>query len=311
MSRGLTPRDPAPGEPLKIVGPDSGPPVLTMRADGGRVVVEYDRERVDDVARALFDAFDNLAVRAEVQARADERERAALDLAEWGVGLCLDGDGRHLVGEAARVVRGGAGKPLGLTAPCVLCVGGTVFADDEMLGHLQRSHPDHPCVAACDYRSSLCQHGLCAAFPGRCRLVCKWCRARCAHDCHRTPVADVMAWAATQTGERYEFGRHAPTEQPVSLVREGEPPTGVAPPEVGLLTSAEHRAMTLTGELFDLLCEIAADGEARQGDLGELAGHIHDIQHTVLSQAAGRAYPGVYRLMGGNPAVVRYGVAGP
>jgi hypothetical protein len=68
-----------------------------------------------------------------------------------------------------------------------------------------------------------------------------------------------------------------------------------------LLTEAEHRAMGFTVDLWHALCRIADDGPAREGDLAELCAHIHAIQRTILAQAAGRAYPDRYRLLGGHP----------
>lgn len=65
------------------------------------------------------------------------------------------------------------------------------------------------------------------------------------------------------------------------------------------LTDDEHRAMTLTVDLATLLAEIISDGEARTSDYAELAAHLHVIQNAVLAQAAARAYPGRYRLLGG------------
>lgn len=71
------------------------------------------------------------------------------------------------------------------------------------------------------------------------------------------------------------------------------------------LTQHEHRAMELTAELWNLICqEIAQDGRSRTGDLGEIANHIHGIQRAILAQAAARAYPDRYRLMGGELAYV-------
>lgn len=69
----------------------------------------------------------------------------------------------------------------------------------------------------------------------------------------------------------------------------------------GLLTPDEHRAVAMAGELWGLLCQITTDGLARSGDLQELIAHIHAIQRTVLKQAAARAYPELYRLLGGDP----------
>lgn len=69
----------------------------------------------------------------------------------------------------------------------------------------------------------------------------------------------------------------------------------------GLLTAAEHDAIAMTAELWALLCAITTDGPARQGDLAELIFHVHGIQRAVLKQAAARAYPELYRLLGGDP----------
>lgn len=67
----------------------------------------------------------------------------------------------------------------------------------------------------------------------------------------------------------------------------------------GTLTDAEHRAMALTADLWNLLArEVVGYNTSRGGDLRELGAHIHAIQHAVLSQAAARAYPDRYRLLG-------------
>lgn len=83
------------------------------------------------------------------------------------------------------------------------------------------------------------------------------------------------------------------------------PPARPAPPSEaassdGALTDAEHRAMALSAELWNLLAmEVVGAGRSRDGDLRELVGHVHAIQHAVLSQAGARAYPDRYRLLGG------------
>lgn len=69
-----------------------------------------------------------------------------------------------------------------------------------------------------------------------------------------------------------------------------------------LLTDAEHAAITKAGSLMGDLAAIAADGAARDGDLREVMFHVHGIQRAVLKNAAARAYPDLYRLLGGNPA---------
>lgn len=71
--------------------------------------------------------------------------------------------------------------------------------------------------------------------------------------------------------------------------------TEATPP---FLTPAEHQAVDLTGQLWNLLVSIVGDDPARKGDLRELSVHVHGIQNAVLAQAAARAYPGRYRLLG-------------
>lgn len=69
-------------------------------------------------------------------------------------------------------------------------------------------------------------------------------------------------------------------------------------PDLGLLTSEEQDALALTAELHKAMCGIAGDGPSRDNDLWESVLHIHAIQNMILAQAAGRAYPDRYRLMG-------------
>lgn len=66
-----------------------------------------------------------------------------------------------------------------------------------------------------------------------------------------------------------------------------------------LLTDAEQRAMDLTADLMKLLSsKIISSGPTRSQDLNEAALRIHAIQHMIMSQAAARAYPDTYRLLG-------------
>jgi hypothetical protein len=65
------------------------------------------------------------------------------------------------------------------------------------------------------------------------------------------------------------------------------------------LTKAEQHAMDLTAELMGILSrEIIGDGPARAQDLNEAALRIHSIQHMIMAQAAARAHPDLYRLLG-------------
>ena len=65
-----------------------------------------------------------------------------------------------------------------------------------------------------------------------------------------------------------------------------------------LLTEKERAAIQRAGELYQLLEEIVAVDRNRWHDLAELAAHVHAIQHAVMAQAAARAYPDLYRLLG-------------
>lgn len=69
------------------------------------------------------------------------------------------------------------------------------------------------------------------------------------------------------------------------------------------LTPEEHQALQLTADLWNLLNRIVGNDRSRAGDLAEVASHIHNIQHAVLAQAAARAYPDRYRLLGGTVTI--------
>jgi hypothetical protein len=70
-------------------------------------------------------------------------------------------------------------------------------------------------------------------------------------------------------------------------------------PAAELLTADEHRAMELTAELVNLMARaVISYGDSRHGDIQELVEHIHGIQNMILAQAAARAYPDRYRLLG-------------
>lgn len=65
-----------------------------------------------------------------------------------------------------------------------------------------------------------------------------------------------------------------------------------------LLTEDEHRAIALAGELMNLLRSIVGDGPHALAELAELVPPVHVIQRAVMKQAAARAYPDRYRLLG-------------
>ncbi len=64
-----------------------------------------------------------------------------------------------------------------------------------------------------------------------------------------------------------------------------------------LMTELEHSTVDLLGMVYTNIVEIAKDSKV-PGDLEEVASRIHDLQHMVMAQAAARAYPDRYRLLG-------------
>lgn len=65
------------------------------------------------------------------------------------------------------------------------------------------------------------------------------------------------------------------------------------------LSPAEHRAMELTAELVGVVCmEIIGNGETRSHDISEFVAQVHVIQKSIMGQAAARAHPQMYRLLG-------------
>lgn len=69
-----------------------------------------------------------------------------------------------------------------------------------------------------------------------------------------------------------------------------------------LLTDHELKVMDLTTEIFNTMVQhVIARGPTHRGDVEELAFRIHAIQHMVMAQAAARAYPRRFRLLGGVP----------
>jgi hypothetical protein len=99
--------------------------------------------------------------------------------------------------------------------------------------------------------------------------------------------------------ERFDaYERKRAGEQVKAQLRRGE--RAVCEPTGELLTAAEHHAMDLTVELVNLVCrDIVGHGRTRTGDINELVGDVHAVQRTILKQAAARAYPDRYRLLGG------------
>lgn len=69
-------------------------------------------------------------------------------------------------------------------------------------------------------------------------------------------------------------------------------------PECTLLTDDEHEVLRLSGELASKARRIIGNGPQANNDGQELVIHIHGVQHMILRNAAARAYPDLYRLLG-------------
>jgi hypothetical protein len=77
------------------------------------------------------------------------------------------------------------------------------------------------------------------------------------------------------------------------------PPLAAPAGTAELLTGDEREAVRQAGLLHQLISKrIIAHGPARDEDITELTTAIHVIQRMVMGQAAARAYPGRYRLLG-------------
>jgi len=65
-----------------------------------------------------------------------------------------------------------------------------------------------------------------------------------------------------------------------------------------LLTIEEQSLVRALGDIWGDFCQVVDRGPTRDADLQEIVHHIHALQHKVLAQAAARAYPNNYRLLG-------------
>ena len=75
-------------------------------------------------------------------------------------------------------------------------------------------------------------------------------------------------------------------------------PTPVLPP--AYLTDLEFQALDMTSDLTNLVIHrIIGNSPSRQPDVDEFVFHIHAIQKMLMGQAAARAYPTPFRLLGG------------
>lgn len=65
-----------------------------------------------------------------------------------------------------------------------------------------------------------------------------------------------------------------------------------------LLSPLEHKVIADLGQTWNDICQIVGGSSTRNGDLNEAVHHIHALQKMIMGQAASRAYPSSYRLLG-------------
>lgn len=71
------------------------------------------------------------------------------------------------------------------------------------------------------------------------------------------------------------------------------------PTKTPMLTSKEHRIIEILAELANDFSDIMGNHQgACEVDMREVGMHIHALQEKVMAQAASRAYPNLYRLLG-------------
>jgi hypothetical protein len=67
---------------------------------------------------------------------------------------------------------------------------------------------------------------------------------------------------------------------------------------MNLLTELEEATVTKLGNIAGDFSEIIGTGLTRKEDYREVVFLIHQLQNIIMAQAAGRAYPAKYRLLG-------------
>jgi hypothetical protein len=109
----------------------------------------------------------------------------------------------------------------------------------------------------------------------------------------------IVGWVRWDGDEYHDFIYQ--TEDPLPSTVGSRMANGYLPLYVGnqvLLTDDELQAMDISAELANLVGRIVGDGRTRQADLREAVHHIHALQHSIMAQAAARAYPKKFRLLG-------------
>lgn len=68
------------------------------------------------------------------------------------------------------------------------------------------------------------------------------------------------------------------------------------------ITEQEREIISLLARIYNLFGEVTAAGPSRDGDMNEVALHVHALQRMAMSQAAARLFPSEFRVLGGTLA---------
>lgn len=66
----------------------------------------------------------------------------------------------------------------------------------------------------------------------------------------------------------------------------------------GGLSGLERSTIEALGKLYNDFTQIVAIGPSREGDMAEIAFHVHALQRMIGAQAAARLYPNEFRKLG-------------
>ena len=116
------------------------------------------------------------------------------------------------------------------------------------------------------------------------------------HDMWRATAASDPSGTGPSPDADMADGRE--TDQ-TSAGKPGPPDATDSGDAEGLLTADEREAVRLAGQLYTLIAgHVVTDGPTRDDNLAEVRAAVHLIQRAVLAQAAARAYPLEFRLLG-------------
>lgn len=111
------------------------------------------------------------------------------------------------------------------------------------------------------------------------------------------PSLTPVGWRTCSVPSRWSVRASAGRLEPVAQASAGLIVRCVAMSE--LLTADEKKVINDAGQLWNAIAKLVPSGPTRDADLKELVVHVHSIQRAVMANAAARAYPDEFRILGG------------